>query len=112
MRKTDKKTDNQIRIVLTEVCDHALAAYPGFQWLTHLVDYSHFPESLKVVCIFDTNTNLSHFYEAGKSGLDAFIVTKLATIGIRLSKPSAQIAYDTEENCERENKGKWAHRLG
>ncbi|MEI8593270.1 Fis family transcriptional regulator [Photobacterium sp. Hal280] len=113
MRKTDKKTDNQIRVVLTEVCDHALAAYPGFQWLTHLVDYSHFPGSLKVVCVFDTNANLSHFYdEAGKPVLEALIVKKLATAGIRLNKPSAHIAYDTEENCERENQGKWAHRLG
>ena len=39
MRKTDKKIDNNLRIVLTEVCEIALKEVTGFQWLTHLVDY-------------------------------------------------------------------------
>ena len=59
MRKTDKKMDNQLRHVLTEVCEVALKDINGFQWLTHVVNYSNFPKSLQVVCVFDTNENLS-----------------------------------------------------
>ena len=51
MRKTDKKMDNQLRHVLTEVCEVALKDINGFQWLTHVVNYSNFPKSLQVVCV-------------------------------------------------------------
>jgi len=46
MRKTDKKRDNTLRLALTEVCDIALKDIAGFQWLTHCVNYSNFPQSL------------------------------------------------------------------
>lgn len=45
MRKTDKKTDNKLREVLTGVCDDALEEFAGFKWLTHLVNYDDFPKS-------------------------------------------------------------------
>jgi len=51
MRKTDKKLDNQLIKLLTEVCETALEDFSGFQWLTHIVDYSNFPKSLKVIPI-------------------------------------------------------------
>ena len=57
MRKSDKKLDNQLRLVLTDVCETALKEVEGFQWLTHVVNYSNFPQSLRVVCVFDTNEN-------------------------------------------------------
>jgi hypothetical protein len=52
MRKTDKKLENTIRAALTEVCEYALNHTPGFLWLTHTVDYQHFPSSLEVRCVF------------------------------------------------------------
>ncbi|GAB6261212.1 Fis family transcriptional regulator [Photobacterium sp. R1] len=112
MRKTDKKTENQLRVILTDVCNHALETYPGFQWLTHQVNYASFPDSLRIVCVFDTRENLSHFLaEQGKPALDTLIHQKLNAAGIRLKKPASQIHYDTEESCALENNGQWAERL-
>jgi hypothetical protein len=112
MRKTDKKIDNQLRLALTDVCETALKEIDGFQWLTHLVNYSHFPKSLKVVCIFDSNDNLSYFMSKGNSkDLELLIQLKLAEIGINVKNVSDQILYDTEQNCEQEHNGNWAERL-
>jgi hypothetical protein len=113
MRKTDKKVDNQLRIALTEVCDTALKEFTGFQWLTHLVNYDSFAKTLRVVCIFDTNENLSQFM-ATKSNLEmsALIQTGLVEIGIDLKNIANHISYDTEENCEKNHNGKWVDRLG
>ena len=112
MRKTDKKRDNLLRRVLTEVCDAALEEIEGFQWLTHLVDYSHFPESLKVICVFDTDGNLSAFLSGShRDRLALFIQNKLADAGVDIKHMSAHINYDSEEQCEREHQGQWARRL-
>jgi len=112
MRKTDKKMDNQLRLVLIDVCETALKEIAGFQWLTHLVNYSHFPKSLKVVCIFDTNDNLSDFMSNGsRKCLEASIQLKLNDISVNVKNVSDHIAYDTEQNCEYQHNGNWAKRL-
>lgn len=112
MRKTDKKLDNQLRHVLTEVCEVALKDINGFQWLTHLVNYSNFPKSLQVVCVFDTNENLSLFMSQNtKTELAHLIQLKLSTINIAVNNVTAHICYDTEQNCDTEHQGKWANRL-
>jgi len=113
MRKSDKKMDNQLRLVLTDVCETALKEVDGFQWLTHLVNYSSFPKSLKVVCVFDTNENLSLFMsKSSRNALASLIQKKLQEVGVNIKDMSGQIVYDTEENCALEHKGKWAERLG
>ena len=97
---------------MTAVCDMALKEINGFQWLTHIVDYADFPASLKVVCVFDTNENLASFI-AGSSHkeLNALIQKKLFAMGINPKSVAGRIAYDTEENCDRDHNGKWADRL-
>jgi hypothetical protein len=112
MRKTDKKIDNQLRIELTDVCEVALKEIDGFQWLTHVVNYANFPNSLKVVCVFDTNTNLAVFMShINKSELLCLIDNKLQKMGISLKNVSHHIVYDTQQNCEKDHQGKWADRL-
>lgn len=112
MRKSDKKIENQLRIALTEVCDSALKNINGFVWLTHLVNYSNFPTSLKVICVFDTNDNLSSFIDSNSChDLGCLIQKKLFEIGINLTNITSQISYDTEEDCEKNHNGKWADRL-
>ncbi len=112
MRKTDKKIDNQLRVILTEVCEIALKEIDGFQWLTHLVNYSHFPKSLKIVCVFDTNETLADFMSTSShTKLMSLIQKKLNEVGVKVKNVSDHIAYDTEENCERQHNGKWAERL-
>ncbi|WP_049723171.1 hypothetical protein [Gilvimarinus polysaccharolyticus] len=110
MRKTDKKIDNQIRKILNAACETALNDYFGFQWLTHLVDYSVFPKSLKVVCVFDTDFNLDNFVTSGgRNKLDGDIRGGLADIGIDIG--IAHILYDTEEGCGRDHNGRWIDRF-
>ncbi|ABM03506.1 putative transcriptional regulator, fis family protein [Psychromonas ingrahamii 37] len=104
MRKTDKKLDNQLRVALTEVCEYALKEVAGFQWVTHLVNYAHFPKSLKVVCVFDSNENLHRFMAtASNHELNRLIQKKLFGIGINISSISDHVLYDTEDNYNKKN---------
>jgi hypothetical protein len=113
MRKTDKKLDNQLRLILTDVCEMALKDIKGFVWLTHLINYSRFPNSLKVVCVFDTNENLADFMsQPTKYNLELLIQKKLNEMDVNLKKIAEHIWYDTEENCMVEHNGKWSDRLG
>ncbi len=120
MRKTDKKIENQLRLVLTDVCEAALKKIDGFEWLTHLVEYSDFPNSLKVICIFDTNENLAVYlskrassYEAksAEDDLKLLIQIKLLGMGVSIKNIDRHVTFDTEEDCAKEHNGKWQNRL-
>ncbi|GGQ12821.1 Fis family transcriptional regulator [Shewanella litoralis] len=112
MRKTDKKIDNQLRQSLTEVCDHALAAYAGFEWLTHTVDYNTFPKSLRIVCVFDTEALLTQLNHNGhKLELLQLIKGTLAKDGIVLNNIEQHVKFDTEAACAQQHHGNWALRL-
>lgn len=112
MRKTDKKLDNQLRQSLTDVCEIALQELAGFQWLTHTVDYSRFPQSLKIICVFDTNDELQGYLESDKKHLlKGLIEGELRNLNIKLPNISMQVFYDTEESCRDQHDGNWAQRL-
>jgi hypothetical protein len=108
MRKTDKKIENALRRVLTEVCDMALETQEGFMWLTHFVNYHNFPSSLSIVCVFATNEQLT---KANRAELRAIIKEKLMSIDIKIKDIHQHISFDSEENCEKENNGKWHERF-
>lgn len=115
MRKTDKKIDNQLRLVLTDACEAALKEIDGFQWLTHRVNYSNFPKSLKIICVFETNEQLANFTSNSKSSkklFTALIQTKLNETAVNFKNVTEHILYDTEENCATDHHGNWADRLG
>lgn len=112
MRKTDKKIENQLRITLTSACRIASRQITGFQWLTHLVDYSNFPHSLNVICVLDTNDNLNRFMTKNcNNKLNDLIQGKLYEIGIYINNIANHISYDTEENCIINGNGNWKDRL-
>lgn len=108
MRKTDKKIDNAIRVVLTQACDVAQIESDGFMWLTHFANYDCFPGSLSVVCIYDTNKNLA---KANMGSMRALIKEKLASIDINLKDIRQHVSFDAEEQCKIENDGKWHERF-
>ncbi len=113
MKKTNKKIENSIRGALTEVCDIALNEVPGFQWLTHFINYKRFPDSLSIVCIFATNTDLANVLLAKQDDfLRSVIREKLSTVGIPIKDIARQVCFDTEEACELEHDGRWQERLG
>ena len=112
MKKTDKKYEKAIREALTEACDIALDEVAGFQWLTHQVNYSRFPDSLSVVCIFDTNSELASALLAKQDDfLRSLIREKLSAVGISIKDMVRQVSFDTEEACALEHGGKWQQRL-
>lgn len=112
MRKSDKKIDNHLRRVLTDVCELALDQISGFKWLTHFARYENFPESLNVICIFDTNSNLAAARASGDDiRLRNLINDKLLSASIKLKDMTQQVNFDTEESCSIQNNGKWNQRF-
>lgn len=112
MRKSDKKMDNQLRQVLTDACENALEEIAGFQWLTHTVNYVNFPKSLRVVCVFDTEENLTlSLSHGGRQQLNKLIQAKLSQAGVQLKNIEQHVLYDSEQACLNEHQGKWANRL-
>lgn len=113
MRKKDKKIDNELRLILTDVCEQALKYIAGFQWLTHLINYDDFPNSLMVVCVFDTNENLNNYLQSDESqALVPLIESEFKKMDIKLKPIGPHVSYDTEENCLQQHNGNWALRLG
>lgn len=108
MRKTDRKTENMLIRALTEACEIAQDRFEGFTWLTHFANYSRFPASLAVVCVYDTNAQLA---KTDREGMRSLIKAELASAGIQLTDVRRQVRFDTEENCNQENKGKWNERF-
>ncbi|RBP85630.1 Fis family transcriptional regulator [Marinomonas rhizomae] len=112
MKKSDKKIDNALREALTNVCEIALDSVEGFVWLTHLVNYNAFPNSLKVVCVFETDELLSKAIEDKQDDyFYTLINNELNSINIKLNQLRQQVSFDTEEACERSHAGKWNERL-
>lgn len=112
MRKTDKKRDNQLRQLLTNICETALKEIPGFQWLTHLVDYNDFPNSLRIVFVFDTQTSLERYQASeNKTYLAHQVTNELRHIGIPFRAQEKHFVYDSEEACEQQHQGNWQKRL-
>lgn len=112
MKKSDKKTENTIRESLTEVCEMALENVSGFKWLTHCVNYNNFPDSLSIVCVFQSNDEL---LLARKNHMDNYLYKiireTLERSDIKIPDIKKRILFDTEENCLIENNGNWNERL-
>ena len=112
MKKTDKKIENNLIAALNEVCQIALDQVAGFEWITHLVNYSNFPNSLSVICVFDTNQALA---EAKANEQDVFLAQiikqKLAALGIKIKDTKYHVSFDTEQACLSEHGGQWQQRF-
>jgi hypothetical protein len=112
MKKNDKKTEKMLIKALTDACHIATETVDGFDWLTHFVDYNRFPQSLEIICIFDTETSLSKaLQEHQDSFLRSLIADKLHSIKVPVENTSKQITFDSEEACEKEHQGNWNRRF-
>ena len=112
MKKADKKIENLLRNALNKVCDIALTDVVGFKWLTHFVNYKDVPGSLAIVCVFDTNDELSGALATHQDDyLRCLIREKLSAAAISVKDMQRQVSFDTEEACANENDGKWNERF-
>lgn len=98
MKKSDKKTENAIRLALTNVCEAALETVEGFQWITHTVNYKNLPNSLAILCVFDNPESLISARESGKDlYLKDQIQKELAAKNIEIRNINSVVSFDTEE---------------
>ncbi|MFB9133987.1 Fis family transcriptional regulator [Vibrio olivae] len=98
MRKTDKKIENLIREVLTEVCEDTLKGYEGFLWVTHTVKFSSFPQSLEIVCVFETNQDRANFLAGeGRQHVSTTVQKAFNEVGVQLKNVSKKISYETQQ---------------
>lgn len=110
--KTARKLEKQVIQSLTKSCENIKTQVPGFEWLTHNVDYGRFPQSLIITCVFDniasyqTACTASHQYLIGD-----IIRSDLSAIDIELKNIHKHLCFDTEEACAVESAGNWNRRL-
>jgi hypothetical protein len=96
MNKTTKKLDNNVIKALTLVCDSAKEDIDGFVWLTHTADYSRFPGSLRVICVF---ASVAQLIAAQVQGADQRLIQQsLFTAGILLKNAKQHVTFDSEES--------------
>ena len=99
MNKTTKKLDNNVIKALTLVCDSAKEDIDGFVWLTHTADYSRFPGSLRVICVFATDTQLvAEQAQGADQRLIQDVQQTLFKAGVLLKNAKHHVAFDTEES--------------
>jgi len=98
MNRNQKKIESAIVKALNDVCEILKDEYSGFSWLTHFVDYSNFPQSLKLVFVFDTQISLK------KAKNEALFKTIFELTESRLKRESVTVKhidkavfFDTEE---------------
>lgn len=112
MSKTNKKIDNNICKALTDVCEQAKVEVSGFQWLTHTANYTQFPGSLMVTCVFEDEASMMAAQEAELDfKLQKLVQKSLFKVGVVLKDARQNLRLDNEDACERENTGDWPARL-
>lgn len=111
MRKQDKKQERAIVSSLTRACEEWLEALPGFEWLTHTVDYRQFPDSLMVTIIFATPETMQDARSTRYTAIVKRIQQALGDAGVSLHHPERHVLFDNEVDCERQHQGNWAARL-
>ena len=112
MKSGDKRTEKAIIKALISVCETCEGELTGFSWLTHFVDYSKFPQSLKIVLVFETIQNLNN----AKNNSDLEAITQLVNSnlldqGVSIKELSKAIFFDTEENGADVDNLKWGRKF-
>lgn len=112
VKSTVKKLDNNVIKALTLVCEQAKQEIDGFDWLTHRADYSNFPGSLVVTCVFVSENHVNQAKTASQDALLRKLIHKqLLKAGILLKDPRRNVRLDSEEACTASHGGDWDKRL-
>ena len=112
LSKTNKKIDSNVCKALTEVCEQAKVDIDGFLWLTHRANYTEFPGSLKVTCVFNSDSEMAAACDQQHDvTLRQNIQKQLLKFGIVLKDVRQNVQLDSEEACARQSDGQWDERL-
>ena len=111
MQRSAKKTEQAIIKALNNVCETLKDKYIGFTWLTHFVDYNKFPQSLKIVFVFETN---QHLLDAKNHKLFETLFelseSQLKKESIHIKRIDKSIFFDSEENGADFNDSNWSNK--
>ncbi len=112
LSKTNQKLDNNLCKALTVACESSLGNIVGFSWLTHRVNYTNFPGSLVVTCVFNTDEDIETMLALKQDEiLRATIQKQLLKVGIVVKNIKQCVRFDSEQACELQHGGQWSDRL-
>ncbi len=112
LSKTSQKIDNNVCKALTIACESSMHDVAGFVWLTHRANYTNFPASLVVTCVFGTDEEVTAMkVEQQDEVLRESIQKQLLKIGVVVKNIKHCVRFDSEEACQRQHSGQWADRL-
>jgi len=112
LTKTNQKIDNNICNALTLACKLSLHEVPGFVWLTHRANFTNFPASLVVTCVFETEAEIEVMKtQQHDEQLRNTIHKQLLNVGVVVKNIKQQVHFDSEESCLLQNEGEWPKRL-
>jgi len=112
LSKTNQKIDNNVCKALTIACESSLHEIAGFVWLTHRVNYTNFPATLVITCVFNTDEEVEMMKVQQQDELLRMTIQKqLLKIGVVVKNINQCVRFDSEEACERQHQGEWADRL-
>jgi len=111
-KREQAQIERRLVVTLTEACETAKARIVGFAWLTHEVDFAHFPSSLRVTWVFDTRANRDQAL-AGESARQMHELTAeaLREAEVEVHQVSAHLVFDSEEHCQQVSAGNWQQHL-
>lgn len=97
---------------LTRACETAKSEIPGFEWLTHRVDYQRFPTSLMVTWVFDRDASMNTAIGSQAKGrIEGLTLAAFEEIGIVVTNAATHVAFDSQERCTSAHGGDWDARL-
>lgn len=111
LSKTQIKTDRAIGKALQDLRELHGSTFCGFQRFHHQANYTNFPASLMITCVYDTRDNAETARAEHHEKVAKLIQAKLLKIGIRFKKLDKQIMLDSEEACLSEHNGDWDQRF-
>ena len=112
LSKTSQKIDNNVCKALTIACESSLHEVDGFVWLTHRANYTNFPASLVITCVFDTDEEVTAMKAAQQDELLRGAIQKqLLKIGVVVKNIKQCVHFDSEQACLTQHSGQWSERL-
>ncbi|WP_248749252.1 hypothetical protein [Pseudomonas sp. MWU15-20650] len=111
-QRDNARLERRLITTLTDACETAKAEIPGFDWLTHTVDYAAFAQSLRVTWVFDTRANKDHALASGAGQrMEELTAAALCDADVAPVNMERCIRFDSEEACNAQHGGDWRRRL-
>ena len=106
------RIERRLIAALTDACEIAKAEIAGFEWLTHTVDYDAFPQSLRVIWVFETRASKEQALSCGQdTRMRALTALALHEAGVDPVQLDRCVRFDSEEECHLRHGGDWRRRL-